>query len=260
MATGLTIFCSLGIVSCNRNEEEINSRNASKSTTDVKKSSEASKIEQSTDATQLDKAVELDTKCRGNAPSDSTEKICQERDTLWSSLKENGWCYGSEDEASYQRKWERCSDNAPSGENVGNNPQPKETSVSQKDIDPTQMELMRKSYPQCYTLAQRGMKIFAFTTWDLPTSMTEGRLSFTEVAIKAKNKTICTDGVVESRTEIGDATVVGVETERVLCYQLTDSARMAAVKLDRKGYNIIGKFVSTQGRSIRLDNCQFLTQ
>ena len=130
----------------------------------------------------------------------------------------------------------------------------------QANIDPAQMELMRKSYPRCYALAKNGVNIFAFSTWDLPTSLTEGTLNFTEVAIKAKNKAVCTDGVVESRTEIGDATVVSVETGRLLCYQYSDNARLAAVKLDRKGYNIIGKFVSVQGRSIRLDNCEFLTE
>ena len=68
----------------------------------------------------IKKAIKLDGDCRGNSPSAATDKICQERDTLWSDLKNKGWCHGNEGEQSYQQQWIRCSERKKSSTSAAN--------------------------------------------------------------------------------------------------------------------------------------------
>lgn len=49
-------------------------------------------------------------RCRGGAGDDpDTQKACELRDGLVVQLKRNGWCYGTEEQAEYQKRWQKCS-------------------------------------------------------------------------------------------------------------------------------------------------------
>ena len=55
----------------------------------------------------------LNEKCQDGGAADAqqmqaTTKLCDQRDKVVSALKAKGWCYGTEGQAEYQKKWQPC--------------------------------------------------------------------------------------------------------------------------------------------------------
>lgn len=84
-----------------------------------------------------------------------------------------------------------------------------------------------------------------------------GKLSSTEVAIKARNKYVCFAGVTTSRTEMGSYTLVEFEKGLASCKQTVDGDRLKSAELQRRGYKVVGKFVEVYGNGVELENCKF---
>lgn len=58
------------------------------------------------------KAFDLNSKCRGESPSDETDRICLERDTIYKNLENIGWCWGvSSQPNSSKTEWVSCKGN-----------------------------------------------------------------------------------------------------------------------------------------------------
>jgi hypothetical protein len=73
---------------------------------------EAGEAKSQTNPAQLIKKVEqLNTKCREGAESaEAIVKVCIEREAVVEDLRAMGWCYGTPEQAEYQKKWQRCAD------------------------------------------------------------------------------------------------------------------------------------------------------
>lgn len=58
---------------------------------------------------QIDQAERLNDRCRGGSGDDpATMEACEKRDAAYNRLEKSGWCFGKDDDASYQRTWQRC--------------------------------------------------------------------------------------------------------------------------------------------------------
>ena len=82
-----------------------------------------------------------------------------------------------------------------------------------------------------------------------------GKVTTTEVSILAKGKKVCFKGVATSRSDATNSTTAVFEGGRVSCYQTADAERLAAAKLKRTGYKVVGKFTGVSGKTVKLNNC-----
>lgn len=82
-----------------------------------------------------------------------------------------------------------------------------------------------------------------------------GEVTGTEVSIKGRGKKICFTGVATGRGDGSNTTEVTFENGAVICTQRTDDARLAAAKLGRTGYKLIGDLEGVSGKSVRLKDC-----
>jgi len=65
----------------------------------------------------------LNEQCRGGSGDESsTWKACAQRDAVSDQLRKRGWCYGSPNQAEYQKEWARCS-SGPTSDTSASSPQ-----------------------------------------------------------------------------------------------------------------------------------------
>ena len=83
-----------------------------------------------------------------------------------------------------------------------------------------------------------------------------GNVTTTEVSILAKGKQVCFRGVATGRNDATNSTIATFE-DRIFCKQTTDAERIAATKLRKTGYYVVGKFTGVSGNTISLNNCVF---
>lgn len=79
-------------------------------------SDNTSYVDQNQPPPEVDKNISiadvLNDKCRGGSGDDpKTMEYCEQRDALIEEINKQGWCYGHEPQAMYERKWEVCRDN-----------------------------------------------------------------------------------------------------------------------------------------------------
>jgi hypothetical protein len=82
-----------------------------------------------------------------------------------------------------------------------------------------------------------------------------GEVTGTEVSIKGRGKKICYIGVATGRNDGSNTTEVIFEDGAVICTQRSDDARLAAAKIKRTGYKLIGDLQGVSGKSVRLKDC-----
>ena len=75
------------------------------------------------------------------------------------------------------------------------------------------------------------------------------KITTTEVSILARGKKVCFMSV--------DKTVVEFDNSLVSCDQISDTDRLAASKLGRTGYKVIGQFRGVIGKTVMLKDCLF---
>jgi hypothetical protein len=61
------------------------------------------------DESLIQKEMVLNDACRGGSgDEEATQNSCAERDAVFSMLRSRGWCYGTEEQAGYQKSWQKC--------------------------------------------------------------------------------------------------------------------------------------------------------
>lgn len=58
--------------------------------------------------TLIGRARDLDRRCRGTEGANPSSSVCDERNTAFKDLNENGWCYGKAGQVGYQNEWHKC--------------------------------------------------------------------------------------------------------------------------------------------------------
>ncbi|WP_137700020.1 hypothetical protein [Marimonas lutisalis] len=84
-----------------------------------------------------------------------------------------------------------------------------------------------------------------------------GRLTLTEVAIGAKDKSVCVNGLPAMKNENTDSVDLFFEFGLFQCHQTGTEERIAAAKLSDSAYRIVGHFSRLRDNVIILENCQF---
>ena len=99
--------------------------------------------------------------------------------------------------------------------------------------------------------AQNTSKFYVLDGWQL----VSGEVTATEVSIIARGKKVCFTGVATGRVDQTNTTELQMENGRVICEQRSDASRLAAARLGRTGYKVVGDFVGVMGGSVKLKDC-----
>jgi hypothetical protein len=94
-------------------------------------------------------------------------------------------------------------------------------------------------------------RFYVLDIWGL----VSGSVTTTEVSILAKGKKVCFSGVATGRNDGTNTTEAVFENNRVSCTQSSDADRLAAAKIRKTGYRVVGEFSGVAGRTVMLKNC-----
>jgi len=110
------------------------------------------------------------------------------------------------------------------------------------------------AYGQTYHSAcEDDPQIFKLDTF----ALTKGSLTLTEVAILAKGKDVCANGIPERRVENSDTVKLFFQDFIFACVQHGDEKRIAAARLTSTPQHVIGKFQGLENNLIMLNDCEF---
>lgn len=99
----------------------------------------------------------LNDECRGGSGDDPrTHEACAGRDALAQQLGTRGWCYGTQDQAEYQKQWQKCASDVASQRPPA--PSSDEIQFDQNDADKKEMlRQMEAGMADCSNRLVRGL-------------------------------------------------------------------------------------------------------
>ena len=123
--------------------------------------------------------------------------------------------------------------------------------VAQKEKEEKQR--IEDSKPKVNTSCNQSDKsrFYVLDIWGL----VSGSVTTTEVSILAKGKKVCFSGVATARNDGTNTTEAVFENDRVSCTQSSDTDRLAAAKIRKTGYRVVGEFSGVSGKTVMLKNC-----